>query len=48
MRKKRDPENDAARSTRLKRRASERIQQVSAEDKALDVAVRESIKRYGP
>jgi len=42
MRRKREPESDEHRSYRLHRR-----EQASAEDKALDAAVRKSIKQYG-
>ena len=48
MRKKRDLENDEDRSERLKKHASERIERTFAEDRALDAAVRESIRRHGP
>jgi hypothetical protein len=48
MRKKRDPESDVHRTGRLEKRAQDRIVQASAEDKAVDAAVRQSIKLYGP
>jgi hypothetical protein len=47
MRKKRDPESEEQRSGRLEKNAHDRIEQASAEDKALDAAVRRSIKLYG-
>jgi hypothetical protein len=46
MRKKRDPESDEHRTERLEKRTQERIVQASAEDKAVDAAVRQSIKLY--
>jgi hypothetical protein len=46
MRKKRHPESDEQRGVRLEKNAH-RIEQASAEDKALDAAVRRSIKLYG-
>jgi hypothetical protein len=48
MRKKRDPESQEHRHERLERDARERIEQASAEANALDAAVRQSIKLYGP
>jgi hypothetical protein len=48
MRKKRDPESGEHRSERLEKRAQERIEQASVEDKAIDAAVRQSIKLFGP
>lgn len=47
MRKKRDPESDEQRSDRLGRNAQDRKDQASAEDKAMDAAVRRSIKQFG-
>ena len=47
MRKKRDPENDEQRSDRLEKNAHDRIEQASAEDNALDAAVRLNIKLHG-
>ena len=47
MRKKRDPENDKQRCDRLEQSAHNRIEQASAEDNALDAAVRLSIKLHG-
>jgi hypothetical protein len=48
MRKKREPETDEHRSERAEGEAQERIEQASAEERALDAAVRRSIKQYGP
>jgi hypothetical protein len=48
MRKKRQEESAEHRSERLERQAQERTARASADDKALDAAVRESIKLYGP
>ncbi len=48
MRKKRDPESEEHRHDRLERQARERIEEASAEGKALDAAVRQSIKLHGP
>jgi hypothetical protein len=47
MRKERDAESDEHRSYRLQKNAQQRLAQASAEDKALDAAVRRSIKQYG-
>jgi hypothetical protein len=47
MRRKREPETDEHRSYRLQMNAQHRREQASAEDKALDAAVRKSIKQYG-
>jgi hypothetical protein len=47
MRRKRDPESDEHRSYRLQMNAQHRREQVSAEDEALDAAVRRSIKQHG-
>lgn len=47
MRKKREPEGDDHRSYRLQMNDQLRREQASAEDKALDAAVRRSINRYG-
>ena len=48
MRRKRDAESDEHRSYRLQMNAEQRRDQASAESKALDAAVRRSIKQYGP
>ena len=48
MRKKRDIESSERRSARLENRALERDEEKSAEDKALDAAVRLSIRQFGP
>jgi hypothetical protein len=48
VRKKRQEESAEHRSERLEREARERTVRASADDKALDAAVRESIKLYGP
>jgi hypothetical protein len=47
MRKKRDPETAEHRNERVEREARQRIEQASADEKALDAAVRQSIKLYG-
>ena len=47
MHKKHDPESDEHCSDRLQMNAQHRREQASAEDKALDAAVRKSIKQYG-
>jgi len=47
MRRKRDPESDEHRSYRLQMNAEHQRQQASAEGKALDAAVRRSIKQCG-
>lgn len=47
MRMKREPETDEERSMRAELRADERKERTHAEDKALDAAVRKSIKLYG-
>jgi hypothetical protein len=48
MRKKRDLETDEQRTKRAARHARERIETASAEDRALDAAVRRSIHQHGP
>ena len=47
MRKNRDPETPTSRSDRLEKTARARIEQASAEEQALDAAVRRSIRQYG-
>lgn len=47
MRKKRELESDQHRGERLARNAQDRQDDVSAEDKALDAAVRRSIQQFG-
>lgn len=47
MRRKRGPENDQQRSDRLDQESEQRREQTAVEDKALDAAVRRSIKQYG-
>jgi len=47
MRKKRQPESDKCRSERLEKSAQNRKNEASAEDEALDAAVRQSIKLHG-
>ena len=44
---KRDLENEQQRSDRLSDEAERRKEKSAAEDKALDAAVRRSIKHYG-
>jgi len=47
MRKKRAQESDEQRSHRLEQSAESRKDEASAEDRALDAAVRRSIKQFG-
>jgi hypothetical protein len=47
MRKKRDAESGEHRSERLAKNARDRMKNASAEDDALDAAVRRSIKLHG-
>ena len=47
MRKKPDPETDERRSIRDEMRARERTEQASAEERAIDAAVKNSIKLHG-
>jgi hypothetical protein len=47
FRRKRDPESDEHRRYRLEKNAQDRREQISAEGKALDTAVRRSIDQYG-
>ena len=47
MRKKREFESDQQRSDRLARNAQNEREKASAEDKALDAAVRRSIIQFG-
>jgi hypothetical protein len=47
MRKKRDPETAPERDERLERHARLRTDEASAEDKAIDAAIRRSIKLHG-
>jgi len=47
MRKKRDPETDERRTHRLERDARERKEDSSAEERAMDAAVKRSIKLHG-
>jgi len=48
MRKERRTENDQARGERVSRDAQTRVENAAAEAKALDVAVKRSIKLHGP
>jgi hypothetical protein len=48
MRKTRDPESNQQRDQRLERKAQARIEERSAEETALDAAVRQSMRLYGP
>jgi hypothetical protein len=48
MRKKRQAESEEYRSGRAARRTQQRIDDASAEDKALDAAVKKSIRQHGP
>jgi hypothetical protein len=48
VRKERRPESDQARSERASRDAQTRVEDAAAEAKALDVAVKRSIKLHGP
>jgi len=47
MRKKRDPESDQQRNDRLAKNVQDRRDEASAEDRAMDAAVRRSIKHFG-
>jgi|tagenome__1003787_1003787.scaffolds.fasta_scaffold20962265_2 hypothetical protein len=47
-RKTRNPETEREHSERLEQQARERVENASAEDKALDAAVRRSIEVHGP
>ena len=47
MRKKRELESDQQRNERLARNARNERDEASLEDKALDAAVRRSIKQFG-
>jgi hypothetical protein len=47
VRKKRETESDEHRSERLAKNARGRVEHASAEDDALDAAVRRSIKLHG-
>jgi hypothetical protein len=47
MRKKREQESDGRRSDRLEKNAQNRSEQASADDNALDEAVRISIRLHG-
>jgi hypothetical protein len=48
MRKKRDPESGEQRNRRLANEAQVRKDQDAVEAKAMDAAVRDSIRRHGP
>jgi hypothetical protein len=47
MRNKRDPESGEQQQERTEHDARRRLDQAAAEDKAVDAAIRESIKRHG-
>jgi len=47
MPKKRHPESSKSRSERLEKSLQDRKHEASAEDEALDAAVRQSIKLHG-
>jgi hypothetical protein len=47
MRKKREQESDDRRAVRLEKETEDRNEQASAEERALDAAVRQSIKLHG-
>lgn len=47
MRKKREPESDEHRAGRLEKDAQSRVEQASADDRAVDAAIKRSIKLYG-
>jgi hypothetical protein len=47
MRRKIEPESDEHRIERIDKEDRRRIEQAAAEEKALDAAVRRSIKTYG-
>lgn len=48
MRKKRETETDQCRTERLQDAAQDRKEEAAAEDRAVDAAVRRSIKLHGP
>ena len=48
MRSRREPETDEQRAERTAREARHRNERISAEEKAIDAAVRHSIKLHGP
>ncbi|WP_155263997.1 hypothetical protein [Sphingomonas segetis] len=47
MRKKRERESDERRGERTEKEAVQRVERSAAEDRALDAAVRQSIKLHG-
>ena len=47
MRKKREQESDQHRSQRLAKHAQGRLDDAEAEESAIDVAIRKSIKEFG-
>ena len=47
MRKKREPESDEHRAERTGKEALKRIDEVAAEEKLIDAAIRQSIKLHG-
>ena len=47
MRKKREPETDEQRGEREASEARQRTERISAEDKALDAAIKRSIDLHG-
>jgi hypothetical protein len=48
MRQKRSLETDEHRNERQERKAQERVRLACEEDKALDAAVKRSIRQHGP
>ena len=48
MRTRREPETPEEQAAREQRQARQRNERVSADDRALDAAVKQSIKLYGP
>ena len=47
MRRKREPESDQLRRERLDKDTRDRNERLSAEDRALDIAIRDSIRLHG-
>jgi len=48
MRTRREPETDEQLAERTARETRHRKERISADEQAIDAAVRESIKRHGP
>ena len=48
MRRKRSPETEEQRNERFEKQSQRRIEDVAAEENAMDVLVKQSIQLYGP